>query len=118
MFLLVKEFHLTMAILSAMKESVGHRKSNFRFFSDIDETNTCMKFEQNPLKIKKFIACQRTGHTYRQTDRATVGVVQINTPYNYLPRNCSLLQSDMYFQATNSRLFQTEKVCRRQFQIC
>ena len=48
------------AISSTILKSKSHRKPNFQLIRDIDESGPCMKFEQNPLKMKKVIVCLRT----------------------------------------------------------
>ena len=67
----IKEFHRTAAILSAILKIMNRRKLNFELIRDIDKTDACMKFEQNLLREKKAIACQRISIW---TDRAnTIG---------------------------------------------
>ena len=72
----VKEFNRTAAILLAILETESSRKPNYELVKDINETDACVKFKQNLLRMKKVIACQRTGQMEGQTDRVnTIGLL-------------------------------------------
>ena len=46
-------------------EHLGNRESKDAQLSvgDIDESNACMEYDQNPVRRKKVITCQRNGQT-------------------------------------------------------
>ena len=49
----------------------SHREPNFEIVQDISESDVCMKYEQNLLRMKKVVACKITGQMDRWMDGQT-----------------------------------------------
>ena len=57
--LCIKGFHQIAAIFSAILETMSCRKPNFELFSYIYESDACIKYAQNLMRMEKVIVNQR-----------------------------------------------------------
>ena len=61
-----KDFHRTTAVVSAILETMSRGTSNSKVVRNIDESDACIKSEQNLLTINKVNVCKRNGRTDKE----------------------------------------------------